>query len=104
MADRTSVTFHLPHSSNEATELELKGAGLDMAIVPRDAVGDLESRWAKAIGVYVLLGAPGDDAHDYRAYVGQSGTGGLKPRLATHRNSKTWEKSHKLPKDWWTRR
>lgn len=103
MPSRTTVTFHLPHSSNEPTELDLKVPALAMAVVPRDAVSGLDEKWVKAIGVYVLIGPSDDDEHDYRAYVGQSGTGGLKGRLTTHRNSSTWESRHQLPKDWWKR-
>jgi hypothetical protein len=99
----TTVTFHLPHSSSEPVELSAKMPALAMAIVPRDAVSALDEKWAKAIGVYVLLGPTDDAEHDYRCYVGQSGTGGLKERLTTHRNSPTWEKSHGLGKEWWRR-
>ena len=104
----TSATFHLPHSSLEPLELTVKMPSLAMAVVPRDAVAALDEKWGKAIGVYVLLGPPGDSKqsnseHHYRCYAGQSGTGGLRERLTTHRNSPTWEKSHGLSKDWWTR-
>jgi hypothetical protein len=102
MPASTTVTFHLPHSSLEPLELSVKMPSLAMAVVPRDAVSALDEKWAKAIGVYVLLG-PSDDEHDYRAYVGQSGTGGLKERLTTHRNSPSWKQRHGLEKDWWAR-
>lgn len=99
----TPATFHLPHSSLEPLELTVKMPALAMAVVHRDAVSRLDDKWAKAIGVYVLLGPSDDLAHDYRCYVGQSGTGGLRERLTTHRNSPTWEKSHNIGKDWWKR-
>jgi hypothetical protein len=103
MAAPTTATFHLPHSWLAPLELTVKMPSLAMAVVPRDAVGALDEKWAKAIGVYVLLGPPGDNQYDYRCYAGQSGTGGLKQRLGTHRNSANWEKRHHLPKEWWTR-
>jgi hypothetical protein len=103
MSQPTTSTFHLPHSSAEPLELSITMPSLAMAVVPRDAVSALDEKWAKAIGVYVLLGPSDDPERDYRCYVGQSGTGGLKERLTTHRNSPTWEKSHGLGKDWWRR-
>jgi hypothetical protein len=103
MAAATTATFHLPHSSLEPIELTVKMPALAMAVVPRDAVSALDEKWAKAIGVYVLLGQPDDAEHDFRCYVGQSGTGGLKERLTTHRHSSTWQKSHQLGSDWWQR-
>jgi hypothetical protein len=99
----TTATFHLTHSSQEPLELSVKMPSLAMAIVHRDAIAELSEKWAKAIGVYVLLGAADDGEHDYRAYVGKSETGGLRQRLSTHRHSATWEKSHQLGKDWWRR-
>jgi hypothetical protein len=99
----TAATFHLPHSSAEPLELSVKMPSLAMAVVHRDATSKLDERWAKAIGVYVLLGSSDDADYEYRAYAGQSGTGGLKERLTTHRNSPTWQKSHHLPKEWWKR-
>src|SRR5207244_4431104 len=100
---RTTATFHLPHASSEPTEITLTLPALAMAVVPRDAVSALRERWTKAIGVYVLLGPSDDAEHDYRAYVGKSGTGGLKQRLPTHRNRPAWAKSHQLDKEWWNR-
>jgi hypothetical protein len=72
MSAPTPATFHLPHSSLEPLELTLKMPSLAMAVVPRDAISALVDKWAKAIGVYVLLGPSDDDEHDYRAYAGQS--------------------------------
>lgn len=103
MTPTTPATFHLPHSSQEPLELSLKHPALAMAVVHRDAISVLTGRWPGAIGVYILLGPCDDGEHEYRAYVGKSETGGLKERLTTHRNSATWEKSHKLAKDWWKR-
>src|SRR4051794_21637393 len=103
MSTPTTATLHLPHSSLEPLELTVKMPSLAMAVVPRDAVSALDEKWAKAIGVYALLGPSDDGEHDYRCYAGQSGTGGLKERLTTHRNSPSWEQRHKLPKDWWRR-
>ena len=78
MSAPTPATFHLPHSSLEPLEMTVKMPSLAMAVVPRDAISALVDKWAKAIGVYVLLGPSDDDEHDYRAYAGQSGTGGLR--------------------------
>src|SRR5947208_397500 len=103
MSAPTIATFHLPHSSQEPIELSVKMPSLAMAVVHRDAIGKLDEKWGKAIGVYVLLGVSADSEHLYRAYVGKSETGGLKERLTTHRNSPTWEKSHKIAKEWWQR-
>lgn len=103
MGQTTTATFILPYSSEEPLELNIKDPALAMAVVHRDAICNLEDKWSRAIGVYVLLGPCDDDQYEYRAYVGKSETGGLKERLTTHRNSKTWEKNHGLPKDWWKR-
>jgi hypothetical protein len=99
----TRVEFRLPHSSCEPLELKVKTPALAMAVVDRQAISRLDEKWNGAIGVYVLLGPAADGTHEYLAYVGKSGTGGLKERLMTHRSSPTWEKPHELPKEWWKR-
>ena len=102
VSTRTRATFHLPHSSQEPLELSVRTPALAMAVVHRDYVSALGEKWAEAVGVYVLLG-PGDGHHGYRAYVGKSGTGGLRRRLTHQRHSQSWKKRHNLGRDWWQR-
>lgn len=85
------MTFHVPGSSREPVEVDVRHSGLRMILVTRESIRLLDDSW-DVLGVYFLLG-PGDDPERFRAYIGQVRGSTLVRRV----------KDHARKKDWWSR-
>jgi Restriction Enzyme Adenine Methylase Associated len=82
------VTFYVPNSAAEPTEVNVQHSGLRMVLVSRESIHLLDESW-RVLGIYFLIG-PADDPDCYRAYVGEVGRATLVQRARHHAKEKPW--------------